>query len=72
MKSFVDSFRGLDLNFVGPNFTWNGNWERTKWICQRLDIVICSSNWFTTSGSLKVGVGNNHIKMLFNIYGIKW
>ena len=78
MQSFrdiIDECGFVDLEFVGPKFTWSKHFEDGHSIWERLNIGMATSNWFLQFPGSQVThfhcVSSIHAPLLINPTGLE-
>ena len=73
-RDVLDECGFMDLGFMGPMFTWHKHFE-TYTVCERLDRVVATNNWFCMFPDTKVyhldAMASDHKALLIWLGGME-
>ena len=72
LRDFINNTGVIDLDFIGPSFTWSNRREGLANIRQRLDQCLCDQEWQTLfpKASIRhlVNANSNHNPILLDTH----
>ena len=72
LRDFINNTGVIDLDFIGPSFTWSNRREGLTNIRQRLDQCLCDQEWQTLfpKASIRhlVNANSNHNPILLDTH----